>query len=888
MTEFKNLRSIIISSIFLMLMCISLHSQNFATRTDNIRNSVVGKINNKPVLFLSSLSTSLAVYSLKGDELWSYKIDKPSVIFEVLAEDINNDGNDDLLAVAGNGIVYCINSDGNLLWKFSPKHKVRLSEISVVKNDNNIQIFTGGNDEQLYELNSKGKLVSTTKINGIVRKIESGKFISPDKESLFLMTYNHDKFRWKFMGILDPKSKEVLKDISYKKKEMKSLSKAMITDICIADINQDNKDDILFFGDIKWKPFFTTLNSDLNVIAEHIGTQKQLQRYAHSQGAFLANRNEIMFQNGGILLVLDNKGKLKSTSGERYGKGVYSNFVYESKNNQLIATGTVDGGNEVNFYDLNKKNWYKTTHKKQGKMLAVEKNLSTLYTQILDFKMPNYQKKSDKSWVMITRTPIDNKLKKLNGNEVTFAIQKAPKEATDRTHLVQKIGKIALKKDKRGKYNDTREEIIQMARENEAKGQPFTFWAGHGNDPFYIQIETLEEILRVAPTTCYGFVYAEMDKVDDPRVQHFIKEYLPRLAKAIRKNNRAKLYFRYKNMFWAATSHLPLWKEMFFSGKYNDFLVPASEDTSNRIQDLNLAGRVGMFSGGYINDFAMRLIDDNPTSWRPLTPGGQNSVSPYLRQGVMMAAYGARYGVVSTSKFVEKPGLNILFALMKSGVLPIVEKENIQSIGSWHLIKDVDEHLVHSVDTHHKINQYKKDDEDAVFSVAQMHWAGTDIPETDFSKIALGVNYRWLNYMPEIPNGMVAIAPIEYKEILEKNNVPYSISNAKNGFLNDEFISAKKYASDLKTIVKTGAKRLPILVNGTAWSAIKIDKNHTRIILMDFGYIEPRDREVIITFQNRSPKTAKDILSKEEIQIKKNKIKTKVLAGSLKFIDITY
>ena len=871
-----------------MLMSISLYSQNFATRTDNIRNSVVAKIDNKPVLFLSSLSTSLAAYSLKGDELWSYKIDKPSVIFEVLAEDVNNDGNDDLLAVAGNGIVYCINSDGNLLWKFSPKQKVRLSEIAVIKNDIKIQIFTGGNDEQLYELNIKGKLVSTTKIKGVVRKIESGNFLASDKESLFLMTYNHDKFRWEFMGILDSKSKEVLKDVSYKKKEMKSLSKAMITDISIADINQDKKDDILFFGDIKWKPFFTALDSDLNVIAEHIGIQKQLQRYAHSQGTFLASTNEIMFQNGGILLVLDNNGKLKATSGERYGKGVYSNFVYELKTNQLIATGTVDGGNEVNFYDLNKKNWYKTTHKKQGKMLDVEKNLWTLYTQILDFKMPNYQKKSDKPWVMVTRTPLDSKLKKLDGNEVTFAVQKAPKESTDRTHLAQKIGKIALKKDKRGKYKTSREEIIEMARKNEAQGQPFTFWAGHGNDPFYIQIETLEEILRVAPTTCYGFIYAEMDKVDDPRVQHFIKEYLPRLAKAIRKNNRAKLYFRYKNMFWAATSHLPLWKEMFFSGKYNDFLVPASEDTSNRTQDLNLAGRAGMFAGGYVNDFAIRLIDDNPTSWRPLTPGGQNSVSPYLRQGVMMAAYGARYGVVSTSKFVEKPGLNILFALMKSGVLPIVEKENIQSIGSWHLIKDVDEKLVHSVDTHHKINQYKKDDEEAVFSVAQMHWAGTNIPETDFSKIALGAEYRWLNYMPELPNGMVPIVPMESKELLTKKNIPFSISNAKKGFLNNDFIAAKEYESSLKSTTEKGKKNLPILVKGAAWSAIKIDKNHTRIILMDQGYIEPKEREVSITFQNRNPKSAKDILSKEEIQIKKNKMQTEVLAGSLKFIDITY
>ena len=254
----------------------------------------------------------------------------------------------------------------------------------------------------------------------------------------------------------------------------------------------------------------------------------------------------------------------------------------------------------------------------------------------------------------------------------------------------------------------------------------------------------------------------------------------------------------------------------------------------------------------------------------------------------MMAAYGARYGIVSISGFVEEPGLDILFAMMKSGVLPVVENEDILSIGSWHLIKEVDEKLIHTVDNHHNIKQYKKEDENAIFSVAQMHWAGTNIPDNDFSKIALGVKYRWLNYMPEIPNGMVAIAPIESAKELSEKNIPFSISNAKQGLSNNEFVSAKKYASELKKIVETGAKRLPILVKGAAWSAIKIDENHTRIILMDSGYIEPQESDVTIVFQHRKPKSVQDILSKENLIVSKSQINIKVPAGSLRFIDVTY
>ncbi|TPN81188.1 PQQ-binding-like beta-propeller repeat protein [Aquimarina algicola] len=871
---------------FFIVLTNSVKAQNFQTEGDAIRHTVVASVGGESILYIGELDGSVSSYTMDGEKKWRVKTEDPAVLFEIEAADINGDGNDDLLAANANGNIFCYDSSGELLWKFNSDHKIRFSEVAIVNNKEKVQIFAGGNDYNLYELDSKGKLVSKTKIKGVVRKIQTGNFFG-DKEDLFLMTYNHDKFRWDFLGFIDSATKEVIKNAKLKDKRLKNLSKYMITDITVSDINGDNKDDVLFFGDRSMQPQFTALDSNFDVLAVYTGNKKQTQRYAHSQGTFLPSRNEIMFQHGGIIMVLDTQGKVVKEAGSRYGKMVFSDFTYDPVSNQLVAGGTVDGGNVVRFFDLKNDKWWDTKHKKEGRMAEVADNLKKLYEQTLNFKLPSYQKRSDKEWVMSTRENIDPKLDKLNGGNVKFVIQKSPKEGTDRSPLVALLGDIALKKDRRGKYQDTREEIVEMARKMEEQGQPFTMWAGHGNDPFYIQIETLEKILEVAPTTCYGFVYAEMHNTEDPRVIHFINEYLPRLAKAIRKNNRAKLMFRYKNMFWAATSHLPLWKEMFFSGKYNDFLVPASEDTSNRIQDLNLAGRIGMHSGGYINDFAMRLIDDNPTSWRPLSPCGQNTVSPYLRQGVIMASYGARFGIVSTSGFVERPGLNILFALMKSGVIPIVEPENIQSIGSWHLIKDVDEKLVHVVDDHHKVKHYETDDENAVFSVAQMHWAGASIPEHDFSKLALGVRYRWLNYLPQIPKGMVAIAPVESKQKLQTEKIPYFVSNAKVGYIGEKKVSATEFGATIKEKVAQGGQQLNILVNGASWSAIRIDKNHTRLVLVDPNYINPKQHEVIVKFQNRTPKSATDILSGNEIKLAKE-IKVNIPAGSMRFIDIAY
>ena len=872
--------------VFLLIIG-NAKAQNFTTEGNGIRNAIVANINKDQILYVSELDGAVAAYTLSGEKIWSQPSTNPALLFNIAAADITNNGKDELIAASANGSVYCYNHKGEILWTFTPKDKVRFSEVAVI-NNGKPQIFAGGNNYKLYELDAKGNLVSTTKIDGVVRKLMPGNFIEKDKQSLFVMTYVHDKFRWEFLGFLDPDTKEALKSLDFKDNTLKELGKAMITDFAVADINNNALDDILIFGDTSFKPFFTAIDANFKELASYSGGRKETQRYAHSKGAYLPKSKEIMFQHGSVIYILDTKGNLVLKAGKNYKNKVYSDITYVPSKNSLFAAGEVDGGNAVYVYNLDAKNWWNTTQEKQGRMLEVQENLAKLYQQTLDFKLPAYQKKSEKDWVMITSKKVDAAVNNLNGNNVKFVIQKSPKESTDRSALVKIIGKDALKKDKRGKYQDSREDIVQMAIKYEAEGQPFTFWAGHGNDPFYIQIETLEKILEVAPNTCYGFVYAEMANVDDPRVQHFVREYMPRLAKAIRKNNRAKLYFRYKNMFWAATAHLPLWKEMFFSNTYTDILVPASEDTSNRIQELNLAGRIGMQSSGYVNDFAMRLIDDNPTSWRPLSPGGQTSISPYLRQGTLMAAYGARYGVVANNPFTEEPGLNVLFALMKSGVLPLVEPKDIMSISSWHLIQDVDEKLIHTVDNHHNLKQYSKADADAVFSLGQMHWAGTNIPEYDFSSAALGVKYRWLNYMPVLPNGMVAVAPIEAKSFVEKQGKPYFVSTAKVGIKNGVKVPAKEFGAVIKATVAEGAKQLPIVVSGASWSAIRLDDTHTRLILIDPGYINPQDTKVMVTFAHKTPKQIVDILSKEVFTATNNKIEVTVPAGSMRFIDVAY
>lgn len=880
-------------SYALMLVLVGLvpatiQAQNFSTTGNQVRNAVVAQVDNKDVLYLSELDGAVSAYTLSGKELWRHISDESAVMFEILAADITGNGSDELLAASANGHVYCWQANGKLLWKFAPDHKVRFSEIAVVGQGKTAKIFAGGNDYQLYEISSSGKLMSQTQVDGVFRKLEAGNFLEKDQTSLFIMTYAHDKYRWDVFGFMDPDSKQMIKTLSDKQAPVKTLTKMMMSDITVDDIDKDGKDDLLIFGSDR-RAVFVGLNGDFEAIATFQGPAKEFQRYAQAQGtSLLPVRDEIAIQYGGIWYSCDLKGKLIQSGGEKYGDIVYSDLVVASAAQQLIAAGELDGGNGIYFYPIKKSNWVAQKQELQGRMLDVKDNLDQLYDQVLNYKMPTYQAPSDQPWVMVTPFKEAPELKKLKAAKIDYVIQETWHESTGREDLVAEIGKIALKKDKRGKYVLSRETILERVKAFEAQGQPFTLWAGHGNDPFYLRIETMEAILAAAPNTCRGFVYAEMDNVEDPRVQHFVNVYVPRLAVAMRKEGRSKLYFRYKNMFWATTSHHGIWRKLFLSGDYNDILAPASEDTSSRTQEINLAGRIGLLMGGYVDNFAIRLVDDNPTSWRPLSPGGQRSVSPFLRQGVMMAAYGAHHGIIFDNKYSEAPGLNLFFAMMKSGVLPWVEKEDILSVGSWHLIQDVDEDLISKIDDHHNLKLYQPTDTDAVMSVGQMHWAGTSLPAYDFSKIALGVDYRWLNYVPELPHGMVPIAPIESAAQLQKQGTPYLVSTAKSGIVDDKLVPASAFASTIQEVVTAGDKRMPVLVSGAAWSAIRIDDTHTRLILMDQGYLDPQDRIAKLTFNGKKPVGALDILSGEKIALNTKEVTLTVPAGSLRFIDLTY
>jgi lambda-carrageenase len=149
--------------------------------------------------------------------------------------------------------------------------------------------------------------------------------------------------------------------------------------------------------------------------------------------------------------------------------------------------------------------------------------------RIQDFTPPEYQKE-------VTPVPVSlgENAASIHSNyestglfdKVEFAQYISLSENYDRSFL--QFG-WANKRDNRQKYNLTSAQIIARAADYEEKGQNFFVWAGHGSDPFYMRLETMEGILKAAPTTFKAFVFAELTHTDDA-MRYVVENHLVPLA----------------------------------------------------------------------------------------------------------------------------------------------------------------------------------------------------------------------------------------------------------------------------------------------------------------------------------------------------------------------
>ena len=82
---------------------------------------------------------------------------------------------------------------------------------------------------------------------------------------------------------------------------------------------------------------------------------------------------------------------------------------------------------------------------------------------------------------------------------------------------------------------------------------------------------------------------------------------------------------------------------------------------------------------------------------------------------------------------------------------------------------------------------------------------------------------------------------------------------------NDAVLSKARvhWCGNSVTVAET-SRELPMLVEGASWSLFRIDDTHSRLLLIDPGYVSPSKIKARIMLQNARPIKATDILTGEE------------------------
>ncbi|HDY87761.1 MAG TPA: hypothetical protein ENH82_06535, partial [bacterium] len=587
--------------------------------------------------------------------------------------DLDNDGLDESLVASADGSLYVFNDRGKLLWKFS--RETPLLNVCVLSYNNSKIILTGGIERVIYAFSPEGKILNTFKTQYALRFIRKGNLFGDGKEYAAVVLAKGVRGRNQYyLQVFDPVNLEPVWD------ENVNISKEYFAecyfDMEVCDIDNDGKDDIILSHGWRSHGKLTAYNYKGEVITlpEFKWDGIPNLPYRMNMISYIKNsslNDEYLLGLFGHQLIQYNLDlTVRSIFNTTYS---YSNSTYDPQTNTYFMGSSISGGDCIYALHLDKKGWEKAYENLQavGKLSEIVKNFEKLRNQIDNFKKPDYQPES-REISIISRIP--DKLDASSLKNVKFASRIKFNEDYDRSNLK---GIWKTKKEVRFEYNDTREKIIAYAKKREKTSQNFTVWAGHGNDPYYMQMETIKEMIKTAPNTLKALTFGEMSRTDEP-MEIAVKDRIIPLAEFCRQHNK-KIIFLNKSPFWFTSCHLDFWKKVLLNGKYSDIFVSSTEETNDRLQDLCLSGRVGLWLTKKFDKFSGRAVTDNSCYSRLWEWLSQQMLTHLVRSMVLRASLGADMFIINIYQG-DPNQFNPFYKMLDKGIIHIPKRDDILSV----------------------------------------------------------------------------------------------------------------------------------------------------------------------------------------------------------------
>lgn len=905
MWHLKTFACWLLLSALILATCMAAEDvaiRSFATGGHTVYHLRIASIepNDESVLIAATTDGTVMCFSKKGVPQWKSQAGQ-SLVLDLEVADLDGDGRDDIMVASADGQLYVLDHTGKLRWQFGGI--APLIQVCALKtNDGKMTVLCGGIEKKLYSLSADGKVLDVFESPYVVRHIRKGDFLGDGKEYAAVVTIKNDRSRC-FLHLFNPDGLKPLwdKPISLATDNPTEGTKYFVPWLAYrvavfsmlpADINRDGKDEILMTDHFEKRGIFYAYNHKGEKVLT--SSKKGIRGRAYRMNllthipAAQTKDDRIFGLFGDQLIVYRLDGSI-----EKIVTGPYAHAcgLFDRETRTYFLGSSISGGDGIYALKIDRPGWESafTNLTPTGRIAQVEQNMARLDRQIDRFQRPAYQSPPKRSLVVTGKNA--EEIEELfssrhDYNNVRFAQFNLLTENFNRDVLAPPWN---TKRETRHKYNFSAEEIIEFAAERERLKQPFVLWAGHGNDPFYMQLSTIEGILKAAPTMAVGLVFPEMERTDEA-MRYAVQTHIIPIAELCRKHGTCKLTLRNKNIFWNASCYLDLWRETLLEGQYEDIFVPSMEETNGRTQAISLSGRMGLWLCGKFDHVSARAVTDNVNFSRLWEWGSQQQLSHLLRSLSLRASLGADIFLVNIYQGDPRQ-LSTFYRMVDKGVIAIPEREDLMSICDTCLgMKSPAPYFLKHGKNGHEINQYAPSKEEAVFDRMDCYWGAAPTNPSDFSNYAMGSRHRMLNFLPTNPYGLIASVPEE----IDLDDFPFfrQMIRTDGEFFytkQGDKISAIDYKETALQQLRDSANRLPVRVEGNvAWTVTRLGPNHVRVTMIDSGYISPADRQVRIVLQHLPGTQCTDILSGENLLLRQNTISLTVPAGILRIVDITH
>ena len=843
---------------------------------------------------------TVVCYTAAGKLLWKNRSSNAFPL-DLAVADITGDGFDETLVAAADGTLYAIDHRGILLWTFH--REPPLLQVCVVQNSSaRPLILTGGIERKLYALSTQGQVVHTVESPFVIRHIRAGNILGDSRELAAVVTAKNDKSRF-MLHLYDPNGLTPIWDepvalttvnptVGTKYYVPWAGNKVAPPSMLIYDINQDGRDEIILSNHFAKKGVFDVYDHQGQKVmaSSNRGIRGQAYRMnllSHVQVG-RSKEHRIMGLFGNQIVLYDLAGKVVKLLDCRTA---LTCSAFDARSQTLYLGSSVSGGDGIYRLSLMDCEWEHAYRDLEpvGKLARIEKNLEILAQQVEDFKRPQYQRVPGETLVVTGKSAeeIDRLfLKGMDYRHLRFAQFNLLTEDYDRDGLE---GIWKTKRETRHKYNYSADEIIAFATEREAKREPFVLWAGHGNDPFYMQLSTIEGILKAAPIMAKALVFPEMERTDED-MAYAVRAHILPIAELCRQHGTAKIVLRNKNIFWNGSCYLKLWSDLLLKGDYRDIFVPSMEETNGRTQALSLSGRMGLWLTYAFDRLSGRAVTDNANFSRFWEWGAQQTQSHLLRSMALRASLGADMFLVNIYQGDQRDMIPF-YRMIEKGVIAIPRREELLSVADVCLgMKSPSPAFLKHGKNGHAMNLYEPGGTPAVFDRMDCFWGAAPTADHDFTRYAMSSQRRMLNFLPTYPYGLIASIPADAK--LDSYSHFRSMMVTDGECFYDEnggAVSAPNYKTIALEKLKDAASRLPVRVEGDlAWTVVRLDETHVRVILIDSGYTDPDDRDAKIILQHLEGTACRDMLRNETLAIRQGTIALTVPAGVLRIVDITH